>query len=86
MTEKGGNRETTESTAAVQGATAAEQGAMVETWEYIEDEFFTFGGAVIAALVHLDQSVQLVMLPMCQKKAQRRHCFRLMDLQWTEKT
>ena len=38
MAEKGGNKEKTDTTAAVQGATAAVQGAMVETWEYIEDD------------------------------------------------
>ena len=39
MAEKGGNKEKTDRTAAVQGATAAVQGAMVETWEYTEDEY-----------------------------------------------
>ena len=44
MAEKGGNKETTETTAAVQGATSAVQGAMVETWEYTEDDHvFAFG-------------------------------------------
>ena len=51
MAEKGANKEKTETTAAVQGATAAVQGAMTETWEYTEDDFvFTFGEAVIAAV------------------------------------
>ena len=51
MAEKGGNKEDAKTTAAVQGATAAvQQGAMVETWEYTEDDFvFAFGEAVIAA-------------------------------------
>ena len=38
MAEKGGNMEKTDTTAAVQGVTAAVQRAMVETWEYTEDE------------------------------------------------
>ena len=51
MAEKGGNKEKTETTAAVQGATAAVQGAMIETWEYTEvDYVFAFGEAVIAAV------------------------------------
>ena len=87
LAQKGGNKEKTETTAAVQGATAAVQGAMVETWEYTEDAYvFAFGEAVIAAVqrpemhicidsVHLDQRVRLVTGPMCQRKAQRRHCF-----------
>ena len=39
MAEKGAHKEKTETTAAVQGATAAVQGAMIETWEYTEDDF-----------------------------------------------
>ena len=51
MAEKGGNKERTDTTAAVQGATAAVQGAMIETWEYIEDHYVSaFGEAVIAAV------------------------------------
>ena len=47
MAEKGGNNEKTETTAAVQ----AVQGAMVETWEYTEDDgVFAFGEGVIAAV------------------------------------
>ena len=34
MAKKGGNKDKTDTTAAVQGATAAVQGAMIETWEY----------------------------------------------------
>ena len=51
VAEKGGNKEDAETTAAVQGATAAvQQGAMVETWEYTEDDFVVaFGEVVIAA-------------------------------------
>ena len=42
--------EKTNTTNEVQGATAAVQGAMVETWEYNEyDYVFAFGEAVIAA-------------------------------------
>ena len=42
--EKGGNKEKIDTTAAVQGA-------MVETWEYTEDDYvFAFGEAVIAAV------------------------------------
>ena len=49
MAEKGGNREKTETTAAVQGATV--QGAMIETWKCTEDDFvFAFGETVIAAV------------------------------------
>ena len=51
LTEKGGNKEKTDTTAAVQVATAAVQGAMFETWEYTEDDHvFAFGEAVIAAV------------------------------------
>ena len=51
MAEKGGNKEKTRTTAAVQGATAVVQGAMVETWEYTEDDYvFAFGEAVIATV------------------------------------
>ena len=47
--EKEGNSEKNETTAAVQGATTAVRGAMVETWEYTEDDsVFAFGEAVIA--------------------------------------
>ena len=50
MAEKGGNREKTETTAAVQGATMAQR-AMVETWKYTEDDYvFAFGEDVIAAV------------------------------------
>ena len=45
------NKEKTDTTAAVEGSTAAVEGAMVETWEYIEDDYvFAFGEAVIAAV------------------------------------
>ena len=83
----------TETTAAVQGATTAVQGAMVETWEYIEDDHvFAFGEAVIAAVqrpethICIDSGASRSVcpfghVPMCQRKAQHRHCFRLMDLQ-----
>ena len=37
IAEKSGNKEKTDTTAAVQEATAAVQGSIVETWEYIED-------------------------------------------------
>ena len=51
MAKKGGNKEKSDTTAAVQGATAAVQGAMVETWECTEDDHvFAFGEAVIAAV------------------------------------
>ena len=51
MAEKGGNTEKTDTTAAVQGATAAVQRAMIETWECTEDDcVFAFGQAVIAAV------------------------------------
>ena len=44
MAEKGGNKEKTETTAAVQGV-------MFETWEYVEDDnVFSFGEAVIDAV------------------------------------
>ena len=40
-----------DTTAAVQGATAAAQRAMIETWEYTEDDYvFAFGEAVISAV------------------------------------
>ena len=39
----------TGTTAAVCGATAAVQGAMVETWKYTGDDFVAFGEAVISA-------------------------------------
>ena len=43
--------EKTDTTTAVQGAIAAVQGAMVETWEYTEDDYvFAFGETVIAAI------------------------------------
>ena len=91
--EKGGKKEKTETTAAVQGATTAVQGAMVETWEYTEDDYvFAFGEAVIAAVQRPEthtcidsgasrSACPFGHAPMCQRKAQHRHCFRLMDLQ-----
>ena len=65
MAEKGGNKEKIESTAAVQGATVAVQGVMIETWSTLKLTVFS-------------RSVKpLLLRPMCQRKAQQRHGFRL---------
>ena len=49
---EGGNKGKTETTAAVQGATAAMQGAMIETREYTEDNCVCAFGEVVIAAFH----------------------------------